>query len=285
MTASGIDTLVVQAPDIETPVLKALAHRAGASSIEAIPGLAHQGFRLAPASKHDGIAELAREAKVDWAIVPAAQRRNRVRLVVMDMDSTLITIECIDEIAAAAGIKPQIAAITERAMRGELDFRQSLLERVALLKGLDASALQDVYDRRLRLSPGAERMLAGFRAVGAKTLLASGGFTFFTDRLQARLQLDATVSNTLGIVGGKLTGRISGDIVDAEVKALRTRDMTAKYRGNDGLTVAIGDGANDLPMLEQADVSIAYRAKPLVRARATYAIDYCGLDAALNLFP
>ena len=284
MTPSDIDTLVVQAPDIETPVLKALAHRTGASSIEAIPGLSHQGFRLAPASKREGIAELAREAKLDWAIVPAAQRRTRIRLVVMDMDSTLITIECIDEIAAIAGIKPQIAAITERAMRGELDFRQSLVERVALLRGLDASALQQVYDKRLRLSPGAERMIAGFRAVGAQTLLASGGFDFFTDRLRARLGLDATVSNTLEILDGKLSGRVSGDIVDASVKAEWTRHMASELRGDDGLVVAIGDGANDLPMLREADVSIAYRAKPLVRAEATYAIDHCGLDAALNLF-
>ena len=137
----------------------------------------------------------------------------------MDMDSTLITIECIDEIADFIGIKPQVSAITASAMRGEIDFRESLTRRVALLAGLNVATLQRVYDERLRLSPGAERMLAGFRRAGAKTLLVSGGFTFFTDRLKARLGLDHAVANTLEISDGKLTGRIEGTIVDAQAKA------------------------------------------------------------------
>jgi phosphoserine phosphatase len=202
----------------------------------------------------------------------------------MDMDSTLITIECIDEIADLQGIKPQVAAITARAMRGEIDFRASLTERVALLAGLPVAALERVYDERLRLSPGAERMIADVKAVGAKLLLVSGGFTFFTERLKHRLGLDFTLSNTLEFVDGKLTGRIAGDIVDASAKAAKLRQCAQALRGDDGIVVAIGDGANDLPMLALADVSIAYHAKPTVRAQATHAIDHCGLDAVLNLF-
>jgi len=146
------------------------------------------------------------------------------------------------------------------------------------------AALESVYDERLQLSPGAERMLAGFAAVGARTALLSGGFTFFTDRLKARLGLDYTVSNTLDVVDGKLTGRIAGDIVDAAVKAATLRRLKRELAGRDGLVVAIGDGANDLPMFAEADVSVAYRAKPVVRAQATHAIDHCGLDGTLNLF-
>jgi phosphoserine phosphatase len=202
----------------------------------------------------------------------------------MDMDSTLITIECVDEIADMMGIKREVAAITASAMRGEIDFRESLTRRVALLRGLDVAALQRVYDDRLELSSGAERLLAGMRAVGAQSLLVSGGFTFFTERLKARLGLDHTCANTLEIVDGRLTGRLVGPIVDAEAKAACFERLRSTLAADGGLAVAIGDGANDLPMLEAADVSVAYHAKPIVRARATYAIDCCGLDAVLNLF-
>jgi phosphoserine phosphatase len=168
-------------------------------------------------------------------------------------------------------------------MRGEIDFAQSLTRRVALLAGLPVADLAAVYDERLRISPGAERMLAGFKAVGAIAALVSGGFTFFTDRLKSRLGLDITLSNTFEVSDGRLTGRIEGRIVDAEVKAKTVRDLKARHAG-DGLTVTLGDGANDLPMFAEADVSIAYRAKPVVRAAATHALDFCGLDGALNLF-
>ncbi len=144
--------------------------------------------------------------------------------------------------------------------------------------------LDRVYDERLRLSPGATQMLAGFKAAGAITALVSGGFTFFTERLQKRLGLDVAVGNALGVAKGRLTGEIAGDIVDAKVKAHTVRTLAQEHAGRDGLTVVIGDGANDLPMFEAADVAIAYRAKPVVRARATHALDFCGLDAALNLF-
>jgi phosphoserine phosphatase len=200
----------------------------------------------------------------------------------MDMDSTLITIECIDEIADMLGIKPQVAAITERAMRGEIDFRASLSQRVALLQGLPLSALERVYVDRLALSPGAEAMLARFHAAGAKSLLVSGGFTFFTDRLKSRLALGDTLSNVLEIVDGKLTGRVAGDIVDADAKARALRAQRARLPR--GLAVAIGDGANDLPLFRAADVSVAYRAKPIVREKATHSLDFSGLDGVANLF-
>jgi len=181
-------------------------------------------------------------------------------------------------------LKPQVAAITESAMRGELDFAQSLTQRVALLAGLELSALQRVYDERLQLSPGAERFLATLQQHNIKTLLVSGGFTFFTEKLKPRLKLDYTASNTLEIVDGKLTGKVLGTIVDAQAKAehlKRLRDQLGLKREQ---VIAIGDGANDLKMLGEAGIGIAYRAKPVVRTQTTYAINYSGLDAVLNLF-
>jgi phosphoserine phosphatase len=276
--------LVIQAPDIATPQIKELARLVEAEAITALSAASAQAFRLSPARQRGGVAELCTEAGIDFGFVPDDQRLDRVRLVAMDMDSTLIGIECVDEIADLQGIKPEIAAITASAMRGEIDFRESLTRRVALLAGLDIAALARVYDERLKLSPGAERMLAGFARAGAKTLLVSGGFTFFTERLKARLGLDHAVASTLEVAGGRLTGRISGEIVDGQVKAAAFARLGRERKGDDGLLVAIGDGANDLPMLRLADVSVAYHAKPIVRAETTYAIDYCGLDAILNLF-
>jgi phosphoserine phosphatase len=286
MTAEGAAAtrLVVQAPDIATPALKALAKLAGAEQIDAVSRSADQAFALTPAGNAGEVAAYCGQAKLDFGFVPPGQRLDRVRLLAMDMDSTLITIECVDEIADMMGIKQEVAAITASAMRGEIDFRESLTRRVALLRGLDIAALQRVYDERLELSPGAERLVAGMRAVGAQSLLVSGGFTFFTERLKARLGLDHTCANTLEIADGKLTGRLIGPIVDAEAKAACFEHLRAALAADGGLAVAIGDGANDLPMLDAADISVAYRAKAIVRARAAYAIDYCGLDAVLNLF-
>ena len=276
--------LVLQAPAIVREDLAALAAITGCESTLPIEGTAAEAYRLSDIESTAGVAEACDASGYDGAFVPQARARSRVRLVAMDMDSTLITIECIDEIADLQGIKPQVAAITASAMRGEIDFRASLERRVALLAGLPVSALEQVYAERLALSPGAETMLAGFRAVGATTLLVSGGFTFFTDRLQQRLGLDRVLANVLEVADGRLTGRIVGDIVDAVAKARAFRALADDLRNRDGLAVAIGDGANDLPMLDEADVSVAYRAKPAVRARAMHAIDHCGLDAALNLF-
>ncbi len=276
--------LVIQAAAIGPTELAQIAALAGAQGIHALDGGGQQAFRFPRVQARAGVAEFCAAAAIDCAFVPPDLVRDRVRVVALDMDSTLITIECIDEIADMLGIKAAVAAITTAAMRGEIDFRESLKRRVALLAGLDESALQCVYDERLALSPGAERMLEGFKAVGAKILLVSGGFTFFTNRLAARLGLDATASNTLEIVDGKLTGRVINPIVDARVKAERLSTMRRRFVSGNGIAIAIGDGANDLPMLKAADVSFAYHAKPLVRAQATYAINHCGLDAILNVF-
>ena len=276
--------LVVQAPLVLAEDVDMLALLTGAVGTD-VPGRAgNDAVRLVGIDSTDGVEAAAAAAGYDVALVPQSRLLERVRLVAMDMDSTLITIECIDEIADLQGLKPQVAAITERAMRGEIDFPESLRRRVALLEGLPVEALARVYDERLQLSPGAERMLAGFRAVGARTLLVSGGFTFFTDRLRDRLGLDYTGSNVLGVREGRLTGTVEGDVFDARAKAQTLRAHADALRGRDGIVVALGDGANDLPMLGAADVSIAYRAKPVVRRSATHAIDHCGLDAALNLF-
>ena len=273
--------LVIQGAEVETRDLKDIAKLAGASAIEAITPCA---FRLRDAKPHPAIAPQCEKAQLDHAFVPESRKLADMRLCVMDMDSTLITIECIDEIADMQGLKPQVAAITAAAMRGELDYPESLRQRVALLKGLNASALQRVYDERLRLSPGADVMLAKFRQLGIKTLLVSGGFTFFTERLQQRLKLDYTRSNVIEIDGGKLTGKVIGDIVDADVKRaalLKARDELGLRREQ---VIGLGDGANDLKFMAEAGVSIAYHAKPVVRAQATHALTYVGLNGALNLF-
>jgi phosphoserine phosphatase len=200
------------------------------------------------------------------------------------MDSTLITIECIDELGDLAGKKPEIARITEEAMRGEIDYPASLRKRVALLAGLEESALSRVYEERLRLTPGAERLIGACKANGVKLLLVSGGFTFFTDRIKTRLGFDYTFSNTLEVQGGRLTGKVLGDIVDGDAKARKFRELVVELKIEKERTVAIGDGANDLKMMAEAGVSVAFHAKPVVRAQATCALNWSGLDGVLNLF-
>nr|WP_315481138.1 phosphoserine phosphatase SerB [uncultured Undibacterium sp.] len=205
------------------------------------------------------------------------------KLVAMDMDSTLITIECIDEIADMQGLKPQVAEITEAAMRGEIEFQESLIRRVGLLKGLEASALKKVYDQRLHLSLGAENMLQQVQAAGLKTLLVSGGFTFFTDRMKSRLNLDYTHANVLEIIDNKLTGKVIGTIVDADEKKRTVEKVCTELGITPEQTIVMGDGANDLKMMGIAGLSVAFRAKPVVRAQANVALNFVGLDGVLNL--
>jgi phosphoserine phosphatase len=223
------------------------------------------------------------EQKIDFALVPDKQLLSNFGLCVMDMDSTLIAIECVDEIADMMGIKPQIAEITEAAMCGKLDFSESLKKRVALLKGLEEGALQRVIDERLTLNPGVREWIEACKTNNIKTMVVSGGFTFFAHHVKEILGLDYAVSNTLEIVDGRLTGSIKGNIVDAQRKA----DELIALRHNLGLnseqTIAIGDGANDLKMMNAAGIGIAYHAKPIVQSQATYALNHVGLDGAIHL--
>jgi phosphoserine phosphatase len=216
--------------------------------------------------------------------MPERRRFGDLKLLAMDMDSTLITIECIDELGDLAGCKSEIAALTAQAMRGELDYPQSLRKRVALLAQLPERALEQVYEERLRLTSGAEELLAACRRHGVRVLLVSGGFTFFTERLKARLGIDYTISNRLEVSGGRLTGGLLGDIVDAQAKAAKFAAVMEELCAAREQTVAIGDGANDLKMLALAGTSVAFHAKPVVRAQASCAISWCGLDAVVRLF-
>jgi phosphoserine phosphatase len=211
------------------------------------------------------------------------------KLAAFDMDSTLINIECVDEIADAVGRKAEVAAITEAAMLGEItDYKDSLRRRVALLEGVPVAALQQVFDQRLQLNPGALALTQAFKAAGIKLLLVSGGFTFFTDRIKDRLQMDWARSNVLGVQDGKLTGRMVdqswGDICDGEQKRLTLLETCAQMGISAAQTIAVGDGANDLPMMGVAGLSVAYHAKPAVRAKAMVAINTGGLDRLLTLF-
>jgi len=274
--------LIVQGKTVSTPSLEALATLAAAAAIETVSATA---FRLTGAddSQRAEIAAYCDAHALDCGWVPAERRIRDFGLLVMDMDSTLITIECIDEIADMHGLKPQVSAITEAAMRGEIDFAESLRRRVSLLSGLDQSALQRVYAERLQLSPGAEALLAAARTAGIKTLLVSGGFTFFTERLQSRLGLDYTAANSLEVAGGKLTGRVLGDIVDAQGKADWLNRVRAGLNLARSQVIAMGDGANDLKMMAEAALSIAYHAKPVVRAQASHALNQVGLDGVIPL--
>lgn len=274
--------LIVQGYEIPSASLRALAKLSGADAIEAISLTAFR-LRAADPGRRTEVAAYCEESQLDCGWVPADRRISDFGLLVMDMDSTLITIECIDEIADMQGLKPEVAAITEAAMRGEIDFAESLRRRVSLLAGLDQSALQQVYDERLRLSPGAEPLLAAARAAGIRTLLVSGGFTYFTERLKSRLGLDYTAANTLDVAAGKLTGRVLGEIVDAQGKADWLKRVRAELNLAREQVVALGDGANDLKMMAEAGVSIAYHAKPVVRSQASFALNRVGLEGAIPL--
>ena len=277
--------LILQGLSIDAATIERIGALAGAKRTEAISA---QAWRCADVDFSESIKQKidaeCLSAKLDYAFVEPGKKLSDFKLLTMDMDSTLITIECIDEIADMQGLKPQVAEITEAAMRGEIEFQESLTRRVALLKGLDAGALQRVYDERLRLSPGAESMLAAVKAAGLKTLLVSGGFTYFTDRIKQRLGLDYTHSNVLEIVDGKLTGRVVGGIVDADEKKRTVERVCTELGVSPKQAIVMGDGANDLKMMGIAGMSVAFRAKPVVRAQADIALNFIGLDGILALF-
>ncbi len=273
--------LIAQGPAMTAKHAAELARLARTGHIEEITANA---WRLRNAAPADSIAAWCEQRRIDHAWMPEGRRFADLKLLAMDMDSTLITIESIDELGDLAGRKAEIAAITARAMRGEIDYPESLKQRVALLSGLQESALGRVYDERLRLTSGAEALLGACKKHGVKLLLVSGGFTFFTERLKSRLGIDYTISNVLEIRDGLLTGRVSGSIVGAEAKAAKFKNVLRGLNASREQGVAIGDGANDLKMMAEAGISIAFHAKPVVRAQAGCALNWCGLDAVPNLF-
>ena len=235
------------------------------------------GFLHQPQAARLALEGLDRQ--VDVVVQPAAGRAKQ--LLVADMDSTMITVECIDELADYAGIKPQIAAVTERAMRGELDFEAALDARVALLRDLDAAMIDRCYTERVRLMAGARELIQTMRAKGARTVLVSGGFTVFADRVAATIGFDRALSNTLEIAEGRLAGTVARPIVGAAAKVetlIAERDALGLPAS---AVLAVGDGANDIPMIEAAGLGVAYRAKPKTAAAAAARIDAGDLTALL----
>jgi phosphoserine phosphatase len=228
--------------------------------------------------------DIAATYNTDLAFLSPGFKADVVKVLAMDMDSTLINIECIDEIADFTGKKAAVSEITEATMRGEIkDFKESLRRRVALLEGVSADVLDSVYKERLRPNPGAAELLAGADAKGLYTLLVSGGFTFFTQKLQKELGFKQTQANTLEIIDGKLTGKVIGDIVDGAAKSSYLEQACTLMNCLKQHSITMGDGSNDLPMMHGSGISIAYRAKPIVKEKADAAFDRVGLDAALLL--
>ena len=280
---SRADTyLVLQGETVARNDVEAIAKLTGAARIDCS---APNVFKLLNAKPHADLQPMSANFRLDFAFVPAALKLSYFKLVAMDMDSTLINIESLDEVADFAGLKQEIAAITEQSMNGKVDFTESLRRRVSMLKGLDASALERVYEDRVELNPGAEKLMATLKAQGIKTMLVSGGFTFFSERLKQRLGLDFAFANELEIVDAKLTGAIIGPVLDPAAKAAKIREVSDVLGiVQPGRVIAIGDGANDRPMFDVAGTGVGYRPKAVLRPHARYCLDFVGLDGVANLF-
>jgi len=276
--------LIIQGGALPTFLLERIVAATGATQVEPRPP---QVVRLHGANRtadFDALIPLIEAEKLDWAFIEAGRKLSDFGLICFDMDSTLITIECIDELADFAGKKQEVSEVTEAAMRGEIDYRESLRRRLALLAGLDARVLARVYGERLLLSEGARELLEAAQNAGLRTAILSGGFTYFTERLRIELGFDFATSNELEISGGKLTGKVVGDIVDASAKAHHLARLADELGLKKEQVIACGDGANDLMMMAQAGLSVAFHAKPATRAKADVAINFGGLDSLLNLF-
>lgn len=276
--------LIIQGGALPTFLLERILAATGTSTVEPRPPQVVCIRNATRTAEFDALIPLIEAEKLDWAFFPAGKKLSDYKLICFDMDSTLITIECIDELADFAGKKNEVSAVTEAAMRGEIDYRESLRRRLALLAGLDARVLARVFGERLLLSPGARELLEAAQNAGLRTAILSGGFTYFTERLRIELGFDFATSNELEISGGKLTGRVVGDIIDATAKAHHTARLTDELGLRKDQVIAVGDGANDLMMMAQAGLSVAFHAKPATRAKADVAINFGGLDALLKLF-
>ena len=275
--------LVVHGGAVPTFLLKRLLAATGASAVEPRPPQVVWLIDARRTPEFAALLPVIEAEKLDWGFVDRNRRLSDFGLIAFDMDSTLITIECIDELADFAGRKAEVSAVTEAAMRGEMHYTESLRQRLALLAGLDARVLARVYGERLALSPGAAELLDAARNAGLRSAIISGGFAYFTERLRIEHGFDFATSNELEIRGGKLTGRVVGDIVDADAKGRYLARLASELGLHMEQVIALGDGANDLRMLGEAGLSVAYRAKPAIRARADVAINFGGLDSLLNL--
>ncbi|WP_315549574.1 phosphoserine phosphatase SerB [Lautropia mirabilis] len=283
MNHAGKQIIVQKQPALDTETINAISAELQQASVEhPAPSLAR--WRAEPQSPAV-FDDWAERFGVDAANVPNGLRLADFRLLAIDMDSTLVTMETLDEIADMAGLKAEVAAITEAAMRGEIkDFSESLTRRMALLKGVGEDLIERVYQERLHLSPGAEILLAAAKAAGLKTMLVSGGFTHFTERLKQRLGFDYAFANQFDIANQRLTGRVLGPIVDGAFKARAVQQCCQDIGCPPSQAIAIGDGANDLGMMAVAGLSVGYHAKPVVREKATWSVRKGGLGVVVGWF-
>ena len=283
MNHAGKQIIVQKQPALDTETINAISAQLQQAPVEhPAPGLARWRAETQSPAVFDDWAGRFRDAAGNG---PNGLRLADFRLLAIDMDSTLVTMETLDEIADMAGLKAEVAAITEAAMRGEIkDFTESLTRRMALLKGVGEDLIERVYQERLHLSPGAEILLAAAKAAGLKTMLVSGGFTHFTERLKERLGFDYAFANQFDIANQRLTGRVLGPIVDGAFKARAVQQCCQDIGCPPSQAIAIGDGANDLGMMAVAGLSVGYHAKPVVREKATWSVRKGGLDVVVGWF-